>query len=202
MSSARSAARPTCRQGADGAGGGNVAQEGHEGSVGRSRYRSPRPAEPAEVVAMLRKLRQHLTENADYVGGKFAEEARRIHYNEVEKRGIYGEATPRRRMRLAEEGIEFHPLRAARRPQLAICVAKGATATRFSRAAALPFDGGPDGPLNYRARPGATPASDLCGTVRKALGTMPATSGLRVSASHAARQIPCRFRGNSQFSPK
>jgi hypothetical protein len=63
-----------------------------------------------ETVAMIRKLRRHLTENADYVGPKFAEEARKIHYNEVEKRGIYGEASTEDARALAEEGIEFHPL--------------------------------------------------------------------------------------------
>lgn len=63
-----------------------------------------------EMVATLRKLRQHMTENADYVGPKFAEEARKIHYNELEKRGIYGEASSEEASALAEEGIEFHPL--------------------------------------------------------------------------------------------
>ena len=67
------------------------------------------PAE-ADTTAMLRKLRHHLTENADYVGDRFAEEARRIHYDEVEKRGIYGEATKDEVRGLAEEGIGFHPL--------------------------------------------------------------------------------------------
>jgi hypothetical protein len=67
-------------------------------------------AEKHEVVAALRKLRQHLTENAENVGRRFAEEARRIHYNEVEKRAIYGEATREDAKGLAEEGIEFHPL--------------------------------------------------------------------------------------------
>lgn len=66
--------------------------------------------EKQEAVAMLRKLRKHLTENADYVGPRFAEEARRIHYNEAEKRGIYGEASPEEARALAEEGVEFHPL--------------------------------------------------------------------------------------------
>jgi len=63
-----------------------------------------------EIVEAMRKLRRHLTENADYVGNKFAEEARRIHYEEAEKRGIYGEATREDARALAEEGIEFHPL--------------------------------------------------------------------------------------------
>jgi hypothetical protein len=59
---------------------------------------------------MLRKIRQHLTENAEYVGNRFAEEARRIHYEESEKRGIYGEATAEQVRALADEDIEFHPL--------------------------------------------------------------------------------------------
>ena len=63
-----------------------------------------------EMVATLRKLRQQMTENADYVGPKFAEEARKIHYNESEKRGIYGEASSEEASALAEEGIDFHPL--------------------------------------------------------------------------------------------
>jgi hypothetical protein len=66
--------------------------------------------EHQEVISALRKLRNHLTENADYVGPKFAEEARKIHYNETEKRGIYGEASSEEVRGLAEEGIEFHPL--------------------------------------------------------------------------------------------
>ena len=59
---------------------------------------------------VVRKLRKHLTENAENVGDRFAEEARRIHYDEAEKRGIYGEATSEEVHALVEEGIEFHPL--------------------------------------------------------------------------------------------
>lgn len=63
-----------------------------------------------EVVKALRKLRKHLTDNADYVGDRFATEARRIHYEETEKRAIFGEATPDDARAMAEEGIEFQPL--------------------------------------------------------------------------------------------
>lgn len=58
----------------------------------------------------LSEFRKKVTENADYVGDKFPEEARKIHYDEVEPRGIYGEATPDEARDLAEEGIGFHPL--------------------------------------------------------------------------------------------
>ena len=69
------------------------------------------PAEqPAELVEMMRKVRQHLTANADYVGDRFADEARRIHYEETEKRGIYGEATKDEVRALIDDGIECHPL--------------------------------------------------------------------------------------------
>ena len=63
-----------------------------------------------EFRAKLRELREHLTKNADHVGPKFPEEARKMHYGETEHRSIYGEASPEEAKALAEEGIEFHPL--------------------------------------------------------------------------------------------
>ena len=58
----------------------------------------------------LKELRDHLTKNADNVGAKFPEEARKMHYGEIEHRSIYGVASPEEAKDLAEEGIEFHPL--------------------------------------------------------------------------------------------
>jgi hypothetical protein len=63
-----------------------------------------------EFRKKLKELREHLTRNADYVGQKFPEEARKMHYGEVERRSIYGEASPDQAKELHEEGIEFHPL--------------------------------------------------------------------------------------------
>ncbi|MGE0565403.1 MAG: DUF1178 family protein [Pseudolabrys sp.] len=63
-----------------------------------------------EFRAKLKELRDHLTKNADDVGSKFPEEARKMHYGEIEHRSIYGEASPDEAKELAEEGIEFHPL--------------------------------------------------------------------------------------------
>lgn len=70
------------------------------------------PADPkmAVVLEAMRRLKSHVTENADYVGPKFAEEARKIHYGEAEERGIYGETTPQEAENLREEGIDIHPL--------------------------------------------------------------------------------------------
>lgn len=67
------------------------------------------PRQQALIQAM-RELRKKITENSDYVGDKFAEEARKIHYRETEPRGIYGEATREEAEKLAEEGVEFAPL--------------------------------------------------------------------------------------------
>ena len=63
-----------------------------------------------EFRKKLKELRDHLTKNADYVGQKFPEEARKMHYGEIEHRSIYGEASPDQANELHEEGIEFHPL--------------------------------------------------------------------------------------------
>ena len=63
-----------------------------------------------ELRQKLKELRDHVTKNANYVGPKFPEEARKIHYGETEHRSIYGEASPDEAKALHEEGIEFHPL--------------------------------------------------------------------------------------------
>jgi hypothetical protein len=63
-----------------------------------------------EFRRKLKELREHLTRNADYVGRRFPEEARRMHYGEVQRRSVYGEATPDQAKELHEEGVEFHPL--------------------------------------------------------------------------------------------
>jgi hypothetical protein len=62
------------------------------------------------LLKMMREVRKNVEENAEYVGDRFADEARKIHYAESEKRGIYGEAKPEEAKALIEEGIEVHPL--------------------------------------------------------------------------------------------
>jgi len=60
--------------------------------------------------AKLKELHDHVTKNADYVGDKFPEVARQMHYDEVERRSIYGEARPDEVKELVEEGVEVQPL--------------------------------------------------------------------------------------------
>jgi hypothetical protein len=58
----------------------------------------------------MRALRNKVTSEADYVGDKFADEARKIHFKEVDSRGIYGEATRDEVAELVEDGVDFMPL--------------------------------------------------------------------------------------------
>ncbi len=65
-------------------------------------------AEAAELMGQLRALRQKVEENCDYVGGNFAEEARKIHYGEQDPRNIYGETSDQQAKELHEEGVTFN----------------------------------------------------------------------------------------------
>ena len=60
---------------------------------------------PAQMLAMLQRMRAEVEKHCDYVGQSFADEARKIHYGEVEARPIYGETTEAQAESLAEEGI-------------------------------------------------------------------------------------------------
>ena len=79
---------------------------------------APAPAQPevhrlaahGELAAAMRKLRADVEAKSEYVGERFSEEARKIHYEETPARGIYGEATRDEARALSEEGIEFFPL--------------------------------------------------------------------------------------------
>lgn len=91
-----------------------VATKGAVAPVQVARTAGPQDAKRAEIQAemmtLMRKLRTEVEKNADYVGPQFAEEARKIHYEEAPARGIYGEASPDDVKSLKEEGIEFYPL--------------------------------------------------------------------------------------------
>lgn len=68
------------------------------------------PKLEAELKTVFAKIRDHVESTCDYVGDRFAEEARRMHYGEAEERGIYGEASLDETAELMEEGIELMPL--------------------------------------------------------------------------------------------
>ena len=84
-------------------------------STGKGAEERPAPAPkgpgvPPEAAKTLDEMRRQVVANCDYVGPNFAEEARKIHYGEVDKRGIYGEASPDEAKSLTDEGIDFHSI--------------------------------------------------------------------------------------------
>jgi hypothetical protein len=73
--------------------------------------RGAAPAQqPATYFNALKELREHVEKTCDYVGPRFAEEARKMHYGESEKRNIYGEATDKQAEALREEGVDCHQI--------------------------------------------------------------------------------------------
>jgi hypothetical protein len=67
-------------------------------------------AQERELRAKLKELRDHIVKNADNVGERFPNEARKMHYGEIEHRPIYGEASPEEAKSLIDEGVEVSPL--------------------------------------------------------------------------------------------
>jgi len=63
-----------------------------------------------ELVTKLRELREHVTKTAENVGDKFPDEARKMHYGDIDHRPIYGEATSDEARSLIEEGVDVLPL--------------------------------------------------------------------------------------------
>ena len=80
-----------------------------------SAQREPAPAAPTAAAAQPLQTQwvaavRRMLENTDDVGERFPEEARRIHYGEVEARGIRGQASADERQALLDEGIEIMSL--------------------------------------------------------------------------------------------
>jgi hypothetical protein len=67
-------------------------------------------AQERELRAKLKELRDHIVKNADNVGERFPNEARKMHYGDIDHRPIYGEASPDEARSLIDEGIEVSPL--------------------------------------------------------------------------------------------
>jgi len=89
--------------------------EGTEAPAAPAAAKVPTPVamispQEQEFRRKLRELRDHLVKNAENVGPRFPEEARKMHYGEAEHRSIYGVASPKDAKALHDEGIEFSPL--------------------------------------------------------------------------------------------
>lgn len=64
----------------------------------------------SEAEKALAEMRQKVEENSDYVGGKFADEARAMHLGDTPERSIYGEANLQEAKALVEDGVPVMPL--------------------------------------------------------------------------------------------
>ncbi len=62
------------------------------------------------MMEMMSQVRRHVENNFDYVGPKFAAEARAIHEGKAEERGIYGEASGAEVKALVADGVPVAPL--------------------------------------------------------------------------------------------
>ncbi len=82
-------------------------------SVSGTKARGSPEADPqmrSMMMEAMRRVRSHVTDNFDYVGDRFAVEARAIHEGASEDRGIYGEASPKEVSALIEDGVQVAPL--------------------------------------------------------------------------------------------
>jgi hypothetical protein len=68
------------------------------------------PGQAAEAMRLWRKVQNHIEKNFDHVGPQFAEEARKMHNGETERRSIYGEASTAETKELRDEGIEVNQI--------------------------------------------------------------------------------------------
>ncbi len=82
----------------------------------RSSRKKEAQRERAVQMAMAAKVREHISKNFDYVGDKFADEARKMHSGESEERAIWGETTPEEARALEDEGVPASPLPAELAP--------------------------------------------------------------------------------------
>lgn len=110
--------RPEPAAAQSGAPGAQPAAPGPPAASAPSAAPAPQPASPVAMMSpqerefrrKLKELRDHLVGNAENVGPRFPEEARKMHYGEAEHRSIYGIASPEDARQLHEEGIAFSPL--------------------------------------------------------------------------------------------
>jgi hypothetical protein len=82
-------------------------------SVSGTKARGSAESDPqmrSMMMEAMRRVRSHVTDNFDYVGDRFAAEARAIHEGASEDRGIYGEASPKEVRALIEDGVQVAPL--------------------------------------------------------------------------------------------
>ena len=87
-----------------------LASKGNRRSETQAMTAGPVDPRAAVMMQMMREYRKHVVANSENVGDKFVEEARKIHFKEVEERPIYGNATADDARALIDEGIDVQPI--------------------------------------------------------------------------------------------
>lgn len=88
----------------------NIATKGESKLLPAKKGSVIKDMDDAAFAKMAAAISDYVEKNFDYVGEKFPEEARRIHYGEADERGIYGEASSDETRALIDEGIDIEPL--------------------------------------------------------------------------------------------
>ncbi len=78
---------------------------------------APSPDLRSVMMQAAQQVRAHVEQNFDYVGDRFAREARDIHDGVSQARGIYGEATPKEVEALRQDGVPVAPMPPAAAPK-------------------------------------------------------------------------------------
>lgn len=71
---------------------------------------APPPEAVKAALADMAAAQKKMLAGSDFVGDRFADEARAIHLGEAEARAIHGQATPQEADDLRDEGIAVAPL--------------------------------------------------------------------------------------------
>ena len=66
--------------------------------------------EQREMLTRLKALRDEVLKKSEYVGSRFADEARKIHSSDAPERGIHGEASRGEVKALIDDGIDIYPV--------------------------------------------------------------------------------------------
>lgn len=80
------------------------------GAIKSVSSKMPVPAEYQEMIGKLARAQKKMLANSEWVGEKFADRARDIHYGDAEEKPIHGTASQEEVADLAEEGIAALPL--------------------------------------------------------------------------------------------
>lgn len=89
---------------------GNTRQEVLPPETPRPHANTPMPPQVQQALAALAKAQAEALKNSTWVGDKFADETRKMHYGEREEAPIHGQASVAEARALIEEGVPVAPL--------------------------------------------------------------------------------------------